>query len=753
MATIIDSLLVELGLDSSGMSKGVSEAKRAFDAVKREAEEAAQAFKQEQAAMKGSFEAQTAAAVKQGKITAGQGKQQLNDFKENQRQQAFQFSRTQKDKIAEAQRNLAQTKSMVKQESDAKTKAAKAQDAQAKSMVEGISHIRTEVIGLIAGFLGLAAIKSFGEHIIGVDGDVQRLSGTIGVSTTDLNAWAIAASDFGATGAQVEGAFRAVNKIQEGLAKGDVGSVEALTEYAKTMSALGGAHVETNVLAAPNLTQQEFLLQLAKESQQVSEKVFAQSVAKLGIDENVARALHSGNVELAKQLQSAKELAKDNDKASAASLAMQKRWNQTLIHVKALGETILVAVLPAINSVLDAIDGLIKFATDGWGAMTGDMKEKLGGVKEKLGGVKEKLGDVSSVFAEIKTFIASNKGFISALFTGNGEDIRKAWNAMWDNFIILAKDAAPKIADVIKEALAGALGWIEDRASAIWDAATGQHTQEANRKKRETAYAKYKEANRTPEQAQAELKSYQDQNAAILAGGKGTGASAVNIRPSFGASKPTRADAQAAADAAEKKYGVPAAVTLAQYQLESNSGKNMPAGSNNPFGIKAKGGQPYVEAETTEYINGQMQHVKQKFAKFDSLEDAFDAHAELLATDAAYSEARKHTDDPKAYADALTGKYATDPEYGAKLKSIMSSDARSAMPPIDKGVISGAQSSVVNNQALNNRVANNNAQIQTNVGSVNINAPNAKTNADVASLIGERMQDFSIASMANSGLA
>lgn len=141
-----------------------------------------------------------------------------------------------------------------------------------------------------------------------------------------------------------------------------------------------------------------------------------------------------------------------------------------------------------------------------------------------------------------------------------------------------------------------------------------------------------------------------------------------------GASRPTN-NAVEAAQEAEKKYGVPAAVTLAQYQLESGSGKHMPTGSNNPFGIKANAAQiasgSFVNAMTTEVVNGQTEHVMQKFAKFDSLADAFDAHAKLLATGKAYANARKHTDDPNAYADALTGKYATDPQYGAKLKQII----------------------------------------------------------------------------------
>lgn len=160
-------------------------------------------------------------------------------------------------------------------------------------------------------------------------------------------------------------------------------------------------------------------------------------------------------------------------------------------------------------------------------------------------------------------------------------------------------------------------------------------------------------------------------------------------------------EAIAAANAAQDKYGVPAAVTLAQYQLESGNGAHMPAGSNNPFGIKAKAGQPYVEAMTTEVVNGKSERVMQRFAKFDSLQDAFEAHAKLLATGGAYANARAHSDDPNAYADALTGKYATDPQYGAKLRAIIAqqhaNDAATAAPADAAGGVSGSKPNATKN--------------------------------------------------------
>ena len=130
-------------------------------------------------------------------------------------------------------------------------------------------------------------------------------------------------------------------------------------------------------------------------------------------------------------------------------------------------------------------------------------------------------------------------------------------------------------------------------------------------------------------------------------------------------------DVIAAAQASQVKWNIPAAITLAQWALESGFGKKMPSGSNNPFGIKATGNDPYVEARTREVVGGKEIFIVAKFKKFASLTDAFDQHGKLLATASPYAAARTNLPDPDKFADALTGVYATDPDYGTILKKLM----------------------------------------------------------------------------------
>jgi hypothetical protein len=126
-----------------------------------------------------------------------------------------------------------------------------------------------------------------------------------------------------------------------------------------------------------------------------------------------------------------------------------------------------------------------------------------------------------------------------------------------------------------------------------------------------------------------------------------------------------------AAKASFRRWRVPASITLAQWIVESAWGAAMPPDSNNPFGIKATESQPAVESPTDEVIDGKVVRITARFRRFDSITQAFDQHGALLATASPYRAAMELVDDPDRFADALTGVYATDPQYGMTLKWVM----------------------------------------------------------------------------------
>jgi flagellum-specific peptidoglycan hydrolase FlgJ len=128
-----------------------------------------------------------------------------------------------------------------------------------------------------------------------------------------------------------------------------------------------------------------------------------------------------------------------------------------------------------------------------------------------------------------------------------------------------------------------------------------------------------------------------------------------------------------AARAGQAATGIPASILLAQWALESAWGRDVPPGSMNPFGEKALPGQPSITAPTREWDKTAQRYIRIEapFRKYDSLADAFLHHAQHLATSNHYAAARTKLPDPFAFADALTGIYATAPEYGRQLGRIM----------------------------------------------------------------------------------
>lgn len=138
------------------------------------------------------------------------------------------------------------------------------------------------------------------------------------------------------------------------------------------------------------------------------------------------------------------------------------------------------------------------------------------------------------------------------------------------------------------------------------------------------------------------------------------------------------ADVVAAAQRANRTYGVPACVILAQWALESAWGKKV-SGTFNYFGEKWHEGMPFTgkACTTHEFINGKWILVRdtdpgaQKFINFPDASTAFEWHARHLATSQYYRDAQKLTGDWLKYLNAMGAVYATDPGYRASLLTLI----------------------------------------------------------------------------------
>ena len=124
--------------------------------------------------------------------------------------------------------------------------------------------------------------------------------------------------------------------------------------------------------------------------------------------------------------------------------------------------------------------------------------------------------------------------------------------------------------------------------------------------------------------------------------------------------------------ATQQKYGVPAAVTIAQAIDESGWGQSQLATQdNNLFGIKGAGPAGSNSKPTQEYENGQWVTINAGFRVYNNVAQSIDDHGALLATSGYYTRAMADRSNPDAFANALTGVYATNPNYGSDLIQLM----------------------------------------------------------------------------------
>jgi hypothetical protein len=123
---------------------------------------------------------------------------------------------------------------------------------------------------------------------------------------------------------------------------------------------------------------------------------------------------------------------------------------------------------------------------------------------------------------------------------------------------------------------------------------------------------------------------------------------------------------------AQREYGVPAAVTIAQAIDESGWGQSeLATADHNLFGIKGTGPAGTDMRPTQEYENGIWVTRTAGFRVYHTIAQGIADHGRLLAASPAYRQAMADRHRPDAFANDLTGVYATDPNYGSNLIALM----------------------------------------------------------------------------------
>ena len=133
------------------------------------------------------------------------------------------------------------------------------------------------------------------------------------------------------------------------------------------------------------------------------------------------------------------------------------------------------------------------------------------------------------------------------------------------------------------------------------------------------------------------------------------------------------ADIAPAAERILPGYGLWPSVFIAQSCLESGFGKSALAEqANNYFGRKC-GYDPCIEIPTAEYRDGERVMEFHSFQVYGSLNEAVHDYAEKFFRqyDSGLPVYNMDASTPFTFVDSIAGKYASDPKYAWKVKSLI----------------------------------------------------------------------------------
>ncbi|WP_339807055.1 flagellar assembly peptidoglycan hydrolase FlgJ [uncultured Marinobacter sp.] len=144
--------------------------------------------------------------------------------------------------------------------------------------------------------------------------------------------------------------------------------------------------------------------------------------------------------------------------------------------------------------------------------------------------------------------------------------------------------------------------------------------------------------------------------------------------------------------------GINPRLMVAQAALETGWGRHMIEGSDgepsfNLFGIKAdqRWSGEAVNIATTEFREGVPMNERADFRRYTDYRESFRDYVDFLKSNPRYREALSVADQPELFAERLQqAGYATDPRYGAKIRSIMHGEpfeaALSRLQPVSRGI-------------------------------------------------------------------
>jgi len=452
MPTVIDQLLITLGLDASSFEAGQKKSTAAIRAFKQAAKEAVvevlkaereKAAAAKQAAQDAAEAAKKAAADKKqadkdaadaAKKAAADQKQADKDATNAQKQAVKDAKQAAKDQQKAAE-DLARAKEKAVKEAEAaekqaadeakarekaraneEKKQADDQEKQQKEAIDRTGKLRNELLGLFAIFTAGRGLRSFIADTVSAEASTGRLAASLTLSTETLSEWEGAAQRVGGSAQATAGSLQNLtNSYEELLTTGQSSIVPALRFLGITNA--------DQLKDLPTL-----LLSVANAFKAMDPRLAMTIGQQMGLDPGTIRLLEQGREGVELLLEQQHRLGNTTQEDAEAGIALQRAWLDLTQSSGTLGRRILTDLTPALVGFLQVLTRVMEWlvahprvAEAAFAALTGAILALsvalTGGLVAALGAVAGGFGLAVSAGGALLGVL----GYVVARFTGLGK--------------------------------------------------------------------------------------------------------------------------------------------------------------------------------------------------------------------------------------------------------------------------------------------------------------------------------------------
>jgi hypothetical protein len=272
---------------------------------------------------------------------------------------------------------------------------------------EGIAEVGRQVATLVLGFESLRGAVGFFAGLNVASANLGRFSKNLGESAHEVNAWDSAVELAGGSAKDAEADLMALsNSITALKATGDVSPLILL--FQRMGVSIYDAQGRTRKLT-------DLYKDLGDRLRQYNRADAFNLAKQAGISDSTFNLIRAEASERQRLLDTAERNNAVTDASVQKAAQLQEEWRQIGQEVKALGQTILEYITPAVKTVFEYVKGL----TDGW-AKSGEAAQRVSAFFQPIADVLKLIVSGWSQLIDLIKGAVQGDGVVNKFFVGLG---------------------------------------------------------------------------------------------------------------------------------------------------------------------------------------------------------------------------------------------------------------------------------------------------------------------------------------------